>query len=253
MYSNYHSHTKWCRHGKGEIEEYIKEAINNGIKIYGISEHIPYKNHYSSRIEYEELEEFMKELEFYKEKYKDKITILKALECEYFEQYHDYYLELKEKYNLDYLILGQHFKGIKQIEGENKLYGDFFFNKTHEELEDYKNALIKGVNSGLFLIIAHPDVYLNDFPFDKKAQQIANEIFKICENSNVILEINVNGFRNKRGYPNWSFWEESKNYNLKYVVNSDCHFLEHVYDQSVKDVYKKLDDMNIEVLDKIDL
>ena len=38
---NYHTHTKWCSHAVGEDEEYILNAIINGIKKLGFSEHIP--------------------------------------------------------------------------------------------------------------------------------------------------------------------------------------------------------------------
>ena len=28
MKTSYHSHTKWCKHAKGEIEDYVLAAIN---------------------------------------------------------------------------------------------------------------------------------------------------------------------------------------------------------------------------------
>ena len=27
MIANYHTHTRWCHHAQGEIEDYIREAI----------------------------------------------------------------------------------------------------------------------------------------------------------------------------------------------------------------------------------
>ena len=38
---NYHTHTYLCSHATGEIEDYIKTAIENGIKYMGFSEHFP--------------------------------------------------------------------------------------------------------------------------------------------------------------------------------------------------------------------
>jgi hypothetical protein len=32
MIANYHTHTRWCRHGTGEIEDYISEAFNKGLE-----------------------------------------------------------------------------------------------------------------------------------------------------------------------------------------------------------------------------
>ena len=32
MIANYHTHTRWCRHAEGEIEDYIQEAVRKGLK-----------------------------------------------------------------------------------------------------------------------------------------------------------------------------------------------------------------------------
>ena len=33
MIANYHTHTRWCRHATGEIEDYIQEAVLDGRQI----------------------------------------------------------------------------------------------------------------------------------------------------------------------------------------------------------------------------
>ncbi len=38
---NYHTHTYLCGHAYGEIEEYIKNAIEGGITELGFSDHMP--------------------------------------------------------------------------------------------------------------------------------------------------------------------------------------------------------------------
>ncbi len=240
METNYHSHTRWSRHGSGEIEDYIKEAIRNNIKVYGVSEHIPYPKLRSFRMYDVEIDDFMKELDELIFKYQDQITILKGLECEYFPEYHDYYLNLKEKYNLDYLILGHHFE-------DSTFKKDFFVNHSDAEIIKYKEGLLKGINSGLFDLIAHPDIYINKYPYNKTAKQIAQEIFKTCEEKNIPVEINANGLRYNKGYPNWDFWKDSTKYNLKYMINSDCHHPHEVLDQAVKDTYAKAKDLNINI------
>lgn len=40
---NYHSHTKRCGHAEGEDEAYVQEAIKNGYRYMGFSDHAPYK------------------------------------------------------------------------------------------------------------------------------------------------------------------------------------------------------------------
>ena len=44
MQANYHTHTRWCKHGTGEIEDYIEEAIRKGLTEIAITEHVPHKD-----------------------------------------------------------------------------------------------------------------------------------------------------------------------------------------------------------------
>ena len=39
MIANYHTHTRWCRHADGEIEDYIQEALRRGLKALAITDH----------------------------------------------------------------------------------------------------------------------------------------------------------------------------------------------------------------------
>ena len=41
---NYHSHTERCGHAVGSDEAYVKEAIRNGYRYMGFSDHAPYRN-----------------------------------------------------------------------------------------------------------------------------------------------------------------------------------------------------------------
>ena len=41
MIANYHTHTIRCNHAKGTEREYIEQAIKEGFKILGFSDHVP--------------------------------------------------------------------------------------------------------------------------------------------------------------------------------------------------------------------
>jgi histidinol-phosphatase (PHP family) len=47
---NYHTHTTFCRHATGTPEEMIINAIKNGYKTIGFSEHAPLKVHRNFRL-----------------------------------------------------------------------------------------------------------------------------------------------------------------------------------------------------------
>ncbi len=241
MLTNYHSHTRWCRHGSGELEEYIKEAIANNLKEYAVTEHIPFpflKN--PCRIKVEEMDDFITELDNLINKYQGQIKILKGLECEYFEKYHDYYIEIKNKYNIDFLILGQHYF-------DTTFDIDFFQISTPKEIKLYEETVIKAIKSNLFSIVAHPDVFLNSTKFNKQALESTKNILSICEQYQIPVEINANGLRYNRGYPNIDFWKESKNYNLTYLINSDCHNVKDLYDDAINKGYSFAQSLDIEI------
>ena len=71
-----HNHTTWSD-GKNTIDELIKHAILIGINVLGFSDHF---NNLKPSIPFDHLEYYINELDEYKEKYKNRITILKSLE-----------------------------------------------------------------------------------------------------------------------------------------------------------------------------
>ncbi len=244
MLTNYHSHSKWCRHGQGDVEDIVIEAISKGYTEFGISEHIPYPKDLDYRIKLSEMDEFISQIDHVKRKYKDKIKILKGLECEYYPEFHEHYIDLKEKYNLDYLCLGQHFEDISM---EN-----CFFNVASEnDIITYEKKLMAGIDSNLFDFVVHPDLFLNDYHFSKQALETSKNILQKCENINLPLEINANGIRYNRGYPSKDFWKLSQNYKITTIINSDCHFLEEIYDKNMESAYEMAKDLNIKITEKL--
>ena len=130
----FHSHTSRCGHAKGEDEQYVIEAINAGIKTLGFSDHVflPGKHQPGVRGDYSKLEDYKNSVSSLKEKYKNDINIYLGFECEYFDEFVDYYKSLLEKEGFDYLILGQHFFM------DN---GEFFYFRNDISLENAERYL----------------------------------------------------------------------------------------------------------------
>jgi HisJ family histidinol phosphate phosphatase len=81
MKANYHTHTRWCRHGTGEIEEYIIEAIRLDFNTLAVTEHVPLPGDPEPKRMYcSELSAFDAELNGMIKKYASRITIIKGLE-----------------------------------------------------------------------------------------------------------------------------------------------------------------------------
>ena len=99
MKTNYHTHNFRCNHAIGNVEDYIKIAIEEGFDEIGISDHLPHpgKNiDNESRMTYEEIPEYFAEIDEAIKKYGDKISIKKGIEGEYFEDFKWFYEELKQ-------------------------------------------------------------------------------------------------------------------------------------------------------------
>ena len=109
MRTNYHTHTCRCGHASGYEEDYVKEAIKNNIKILGFSDHGPFEDcNRDFRMPFSEFPQYLSSIDELKEKYANDITLLKSVEIEYFKDELNFYEKLLSKYNLDYLLLGQH-------------------------------------------------------------------------------------------------------------------------------------------------
>ena len=74
--ANYHTHTKRCGHAFGEDEEYVLEALGQGMVELGFSDHImlPGFSQPSIRGEYSLwAQDYFKSINYLKEKYKDRM------------------------------------------------------------------------------------------------------------------------------------------------------------------------------------
>ena len=224
----FHSHTYRCGHASGDIEDYVKIAIDNGIKYYGVSDHVflPGLCQPGTRGDFNLLDDYINVFHQVEEKYKSKIHLFLSFECEYSKVYVDYYRSLLKEKGFDYLICGQHM-GINL----DKSY-HWYLDGEIEGFIRYKNDVIDAMKSGLFLYIAHPDLFF------LRVSQITPEITLICDEIidasikyNVPLEFNLHGLyrkerENRKGfisYPADYFWQRVSRKDVKVIIGGDYH------------------------------
>lgn len=238
---NYHTHTSRCGHAIGEDEEYIKKAIDLGIKRLGISDHIffPGFNEPGVRGNYEQLDEYLNTFRNFREKYKDKVEMKIGFEAEYFPSYREYYFDLIKKGDIEYLILGQH-------------YGEFDgkFRPYYENIMRYAEDVKEAVSLGIFKYVAHPDHFLLGVKsWDEECEKVARIIFEACEKSNTPIEINILGIRQHRPYPCKEFFKLSKEYKLKYVLGVDAHNPNDFNQPDIDKAFEYLNELGIDIID----
>lgn len=257
MKANYHTHNYRCIHADGTVEDYVKAAIEAGLDEVGISDHMPHPDwdlDPNNRMNYNDLENYFKEIDRAIDKYGNKISIKKAIECEYFEEFEWLYSELKEKHKVDYLILGVHFFPYK---GEYIYICDF--EVTQDMLEKYTDYVIKSMESGYFTYLAHPDLwgrkYLN---WDEHTEKASRRILEKAEELKMPIEINVNGLRKPQlnynkgvryQYPHKDFWELVKEYDVQVIIGIDAHYPEEMKDLDMGINFAK--ELGIKIIDRL--
>ncbi len=256
MIANYHTHTKRCHHAKGSDEQYVKAAIKSGLTTLGFSDHgpWPYEDGFVStiRMTVDESEGYIKSIRHLKEKYKDKIDIKIGFEYEYFSKHLDWLEKFKADNELDYIILGHHYVPY-EIGG---VYTGKI--KTPDGLYRYCENIVDAIKSGLYLYVAHPDLFMLQYEnFDDTAREISEIICRTAKEYDVPIEYNVLGMRKshdekKELYPYNKFWEVAKEVGNKTVIGIDAHNPKQITDQKfILQAESYLKENGFEVIEKL--
>lgn len=257
MKTNYHSHTMRCKHAKGTDEEYVLSAIKGGFDEIGFSDHCPwpFESGYVSgiRMGVDQFEEYVNSVRTLKEKYKDQISIKLGLECEYYEEYIPWLKDLITKYELDYVIFGNHFP-------KNEVRSYYFGSetKTKAALYDYLDTAIKAMESGLFSYFAHPDLFMRSYPsFDADCEKVCRQLCEKAKKLDILLEYNTSGYVYNRdfnvdGFPNHNFWTIAAEVGCRCIIGMDAHS-NTVYEleEDRHRALKELEALKIEVVDTL--
>ena len=259
MLKNYHAHTARCGHAWGADVEFIEAAIAAGYTTLGISEHAPwpFKDGYQEidsrqRITMEQLESYIDDMQVLKEKYRDKIQIKIALECEYFPRYFDWLHSVKGRF--DYLLLGVHCS-----EHDEHLHHYYARSTKETQVVEYTLCALAGMESGLFAYLAHPELCFADYPeYDEVCKELVHSICAKAKQLDMPLEYNLYGvdkqLRNRQkglGYPCKLFWQEAAQYGCKAIIGVDAHRPEHFNRQRHLDAREYLTSLGLNLIEEI--
>ncbi len=226
---NYHTHTMRCKHALGTDEEFVITAIEQGFKTLGFSDHTPwpYDNGFVSNIRMDEsqLGDYVSSIRSLQKKYGDRIEILIGLECEPFPQFYPWLKKIKEQYGLDYFILGNHASQADEI-------NHFFVqSKNEDDIKRYAETTIAGLQSGMFVYLAHPEMAWGNYQIlDDACLRMAETICEEAKKLNIPLEYNLLGNHYRAmnnthglGYPHEAFWKIAGEHGNKGIVGIDAH------------------------------
>lgn len=223
MLYNLHTHTVRCGHAVGTDREYVEAAIEGGIKVLGFSDHCP---QFFSRPDYYSYFRMMPELtEGYvysvrklADEYKNDIKILLGFETEYYPESFEKLLEFLKPYDIDYMIMGQHFVG-NEHDADKYMDGGQYGKRY---LSQYVSQVMEGLSTGAFTYIAHPDIaYHGDSGLFYRKKM--GELCEFAKRHDIPLEYNMLGYENGKTYPNPAFWKIAAKTGNKVVLGFDAH------------------------------
>ncbi len=256
---NYHTHTFRCGHAVGEDEDYVLEAIGLGMQTLGFSDHVMLEglSQVNVRGEFSLTEDYFSSINHLKEKYKERIRILLGFEAEPFPEYFAYYDMLLKEKKIDYLILGNH------CELENGRI-KYFFSKatTKNDIIRYKDTLIKGMETGYFAYVAHPDYFMGGYnEFDHTCKKISEEICDASHALNIPLEFNFAAIRRGKVminneerylYPHMEFWKIAAKKHCKMILGLDAHAPQELSSDKNDDGYRLAREIDIELINELE-
>ena len=224
MVANYHTHTTHCRHASGTMREYIERAIEQGLDTLGFSDHVPmpYPGDYRPmgiRVPIDELGQYVHSLEELREEYADRIRILIGFEAEYYPDLFEDMLALLSQYDYDYLIMGQHYIN-NEIDVPNS--SSFAPHEDEESLALYVDQTLRGLSTGKFSYLAHPDVF--NFVGDEAVYE--KHARRLCVGAKALgipLELNLLGLMSGRHYPGERFFRIVAEAGNEVVLGCDAH------------------------------
>ena len=222
----FHIHTFRCKHASFDTDEaYVKKAVELGYSKIAFTDHAPFPcnslgERFGSRMDFAELPEYIASLKQLKQSYAGLIDVQIGLELEYLPSFLDFYKELYANPDIEWLILGQHF-----FEHSSGVYSfsDGPLEKEHHYI-GLCQAMIDGMNTGLFRVLAHPDRVFRFHWWDEDTSFWAEKVIRAALETNTILENNLTSMLHHNYYKP-EFWDLLKN-NLSKELSLSAEVIE---------------------------
>ncbi|NBI28835.1 histidinol-phosphatase [Chengkuizengella marina] len=234
-----HTHHNRCGHADGSIEDYIKAAIEKGLKIIGISDHSPYFAHSKDQAEpriamaKSEFPNYVNEILKLKEKYNGQIEVLLGVESDFFPEYAHIYQREYNKYTLDYLIGSIHrVKGVSIF--NKKRWNGLSEQEKIEQKDEYYELIQQSARSRMFQVLGHIDAMKGYYPeFSNIQTESIDETLQVIAECDVAIEINTSGKTKDVGgwYPSDDILEKALFYGVNVTFGSDAHVPDRVGDE----------------------
>ena len=218
----FHVHTYRCGHAENTGDEaYIKKAVELGAASITFTDHAPFPGDpFGNRMPVSQLQEYLDTLQELKKIYRDKIHVRVGLEVEYLPGFGSYYEELAADKRIELLMIGQHF-----FETEPGAYSFSLKEQGDVEYKGCTEAMIQGIETGLFQVVAHPDrVFRRQGTWNESCSDMAETLFRCVMEHPVLLERNISSMYQENYYRK-EFWDQMPS-GIRTIYGTDAHSVE---------------------------
>jgi histidinol-phosphatase (PHP family) len=246
MWSNFHSHSRYCD-GKGDLQDYVNAAKKNNLFTVGFSSHAPVPFDCKWCMKRERLQEYIKEIEALRKANTD-LEIYKSLEIDFvpgevsprdFEDQLDY--TIGSIHFVDRFPDGQPW----EIDNTHLIFQEgletIFNNNIRDMIHRYFELTREMVCSAAPDIVGHMDKIkmqnIDGKYFSEEDQWYQEEVEKtlnVIADANLIVEANTRGIYQKKTtstYPSPWILEKVKKKNIRITLSSDAHRPEDLVNQ----------------------
>lgn len=226
--ADYHTHTPLCMHAEGAPEAYVDRALQLGIAEYGVSDHAPQQPEPFDdwRMREDQLPEYIEWIERARSHANGSIPVRAGLECDWLTGNEPWIEKLTNYYDWDYLIGSVHYLGQGWDFDNPKWLGRWAEADVEQAWELYWREYAAMARSGMFDILAHPDL------IKKFAYVPAGELNRFYEpaieaivDAGVAIELNMAGLYKpcEEAYPSPEFLRLAASANIPITLSSDAH------------------------------
>lgn len=243
---NLHTHSVFSD-GKSTPEEIVIEAIKQGLKVIGLSDHSPVPFENSFAIKNNEVQNYIGTIKSLKEKYKSQIYIYCSMEMDFIPGIVNNFRQTKQSLGLDYMIGSVHLVGndinrLWFIDGSKyETYDEGLFNYFDGDIRRGVRSFFHQYNEMIvteeFDIVGHLDkikMHNRDRYFheeDKWYRDYLMETLTLIKEKSLIVEVNTRGIYKKRStdfYPSTWLLPVMRKMNIPVLISSDSHKTEEI-------------------------
>jgi histidinol-phosphatase (PHP family) len=227
---DYHSHHYRCGHAEGGMADYIRAAIDLGMREFGVSDHGPAywwpEDHAqpTTQMAKSELPNYVREAGQLKEEFAGRIPVRVGIEADYIEGREDALRALLDGQPFDYALGSVHY-----------VHGVSVFHRPRwreerpaETYREYYRLAEKAARSGLFDTLAHLTVIEAFGPplSDRMAAELYTPVADAAAEAGCLVEVNTSGYRKMGGdepFPNRRMLRLLIERGVPITFGSDCH------------------------------